>query len=126
MKNEFDVIICGAGAGGMLAAVRLHDLGLRPLVIEKSSKYGGTSVTSGGGIWIPNHGKAIEPDNREQSLVYLEAVSKGEFREDKLIAYVDSGADMIRFMESIGVAMISVPGFPDYRGGSVCLHSDWQ
>ena len=111
---DFDVVICGAGAGGMLAAVRLHDLGLRPVVIEKSSRYGGTSATSGGGIWIPNHGMGVEADSREQALTYVNSVSKGDFRPDKLTAYIDNGPEMIRYMASIGVAMMSIPGFPDY------------
>lgn len=118
MDRNFDVIICGAGAGGMLAAVRLHDLGLRPLLIEKSSRYGGTSATSGGGIWIPDHGIGVEPDSREQALTYLNAVSKGDFRTDKLTAYVDHGRDMIRFLSDIGVQMMSIPGFPDYIAGA--------
>jgi 3-oxosteroid 1-dehydrogenase len=114
MNQDFDVVVCGAGAGGMLAAVRLHDLGLRALVIEKSSRYGGTSATSGGGIWIPDHGIGVEPDSREQALSYLRAVCKGDYRDDKLAAYVDHGGAMIGYLASIGVPMISIPGFPDY------------
>lgn len=111
---DFDVVICGAGAAGLLAAVRLHDLGLSAVVIEKSSRYGGTSATSGGGIWIPGHGIGAEPDNREAALTYLNAVSKGDFQPDKLTAYVDNGPAMIRYLAAVGVAMISIPGFPDY------------
>lgn len=114
MNAAYDVLVCGAGAGGMLAAVRLHDLGLHPLVIEKSSRYGGTSATSGGGIWIPNHGIGVEEDSPEQALTYLNAVSKGDFRKDKLAAYVNNGKEMISYLSSIGVHMQSVPGFPDY------------
>jgi 3-oxosteroid 1-dehydrogenase len=117
-KQDYDVVICGSGAAGMLAAVRLHDLGLRPVVLEKSSRYGGTSATSGGGIWIPNNGLSVEGDSREQALTYLKAVSTEGSREDKLEAYVDSGPEMVRYLGEIGVPMMSVPGFPDYIAGA--------
>ena len=55
LKNEqqqFDVIVVGTGAGALLAAIRAHDEGLKPLVIEKAALVGGTSAISGGGIWI--------------------------------------------------------------------------
>ena len=32
-KPQFDVIVVGSGAGGMVAALRAHDLGLKVLVI---------------------------------------------------------------------------------------------
>lgn len=112
--RDFDAIICGSGAAGMLAAIRLHDLGLKPAVIEKSSRYGGTSATSGGGIWIPCNGLAQEGDSREDALTYLKAVSKGSYREDRLEAYLDNGAPMVRYLAELGIEMVSIPGFPDY------------
>ncbi|WP_252258574.1 FAD-dependent oxidoreductase [Erythrobacter aurantius] len=116
--EEFDVVVCGSGAGGLLAAVRLHDAGLKPVVIEKSSRHGGTSATSGGGIWIPLNGLAQKPDDRDQALTYLNAVSKGDYRPDKLEAYVDNGFEMVAYLGKIGVPMVSVPGFPDYIAGA--------
>lgn len=118
MNTDFDVVICGSGAGGLLAAVRLHDLGLRPIVIEKAHRYGGTSATSGGGIWIPDHGIGGGNDSREQALTYLHAVSGNGFRADKLAAYVDRGREMIGYLARIGVPMMPVPGFPDYIAGA--------
>ncbi|MGE0776515.1 MAG: FAD-dependent oxidoreductase, partial [Sphingomonadaceae bacterium] len=53
-KLDYDVVVVGSGAGGLLAAVRAHDLGLRTVLIEKSDRFGGTSSVSGGAIWIPN------------------------------------------------------------------------
>ena len=114
VNADFDVIVCGSGAAGMLAAVRLHDLGFRVVLIEKSARYGGTSATSGGGMWIPDNGLSVETDSREQALTYLREVSKGTFRDDRLEAYVDNGPQMVRYLTRIGVRMMSIPGFPDY------------
>ena len=49
-----DVLVVGSGNGGLTAAVANHEMGSKDvLVIEKADKIGGTSATSGGGIWIP-------------------------------------------------------------------------
>ncbi len=115
MGESFDVIVCGSGAAGLMTANRLSDLGLRPLVIEKASRYGGTSATSGGGIWIPNNGISSQPDSKEQALQYLNHVSAGDYRPDKLEAYVQAAPQALRYLESLGMEFVSLPGFPDYH-----------
>ena len=52
---EYDVVVVGSGNGALTAALCSHDGGAKTLVIEKSSQFGGTSATSGGGVWIPNN-----------------------------------------------------------------------
>ena len=52
--HSVDVLVVGSGNGGLTAAVANHEMGTKDiLVIEKADKIGGTSATSGGGIWIP-------------------------------------------------------------------------
>ena len=53
--TEYDLIIMGAGPGGMCTALVAALEGLRPLVIEKSDQVGGTGATSAGTIWIPGN-----------------------------------------------------------------------
>src|SRR5215510_9631076 len=43
----FDVAVIGAGPGGYVAAIRAAQLGLRPVVIERDSRYGGTCTLRG-------------------------------------------------------------------------------
>ena len=53
--REVDVLVVGTGNGGLTAAVCNWEMGTKDvLIIEKQDKVGGTSATSGGGIWIPN------------------------------------------------------------------------
>ena len=54
-QQDFDVVVVGSGAGALLAAIRAADEGLKALVVEKMPQLGGTSATSGGGIWIPDN-----------------------------------------------------------------------
>src|ERR1700733_6004692 len=105
MEQEFDVVVVGSGAGGLVAAVRAADLGLSVIVIEKARFYGGTTATSGGGLWIPCHGIDSAEDNRADAETYLAAICKGEFRQDRIASYLDHGPEMVRYIEDIGVKM---------------------
>ena len=48
-----DVVVFGAGAGGMTAALVCALHGLDVLLCEKSGQVGGTTATSAGTIWVP-------------------------------------------------------------------------
>lgn len=113
MTETHDVIVVGSGAAGMSAALRAAALGLDVLIVEKSPKYGGTSATSGGVAWIPNHGLGGTTDTREEALRYLDAVTTGPLNRDRLEAYVDTGPHMLKFLGSLGVNFIPMP-WPDY------------
>ena len=54
MDIEVDVLVAGAGAAGMTAALVCKLRGLDVLLCEKSSQAGGTTATSAGTIWVPN------------------------------------------------------------------------
>ena len=41
---EVDLLVVGSGAGGLSSAVVAAELGLKVLVVEKESVYGGTSA----------------------------------------------------------------------------------
>ena len=66
-----DVVVVGSGAGAMTAALRAAHAGAKVLMVEKSPYYGGTSATSGGGLWIPdNHLMPAHgiPDSESEAL----------------------------------------------------------
>jgi dihydrolipoamide dehydrogenase len=46
-QPPFDVAIIGAGPGGYVAAIRASQLGLKPVVIERDSRLGGTCTLRG-------------------------------------------------------------------------------
>jgi succinate dehydrogenase/fumarate reductase flavoprotein subunit len=48
---ETDLLVAGAGMGGMAAAARAAQLGARVTVVEKGPQLGGSAVLSGGYLW---------------------------------------------------------------------------
>ena len=114
MQSEtYDVVVVGSGAAGAMAALRSKELGLSVLILEKAHKYGGTSATSGGVLWVPNHGLSENGDSREESLKYLNNLVKGAIQRDRLEAFVDQAPQMVRFMSSLGVT-VAAATWPDY------------
>src|SRR5882757_5084410 len=116
---EYDVLVLGSGAAGLTAALTAGEGGARVGVFEKAETVGGTSAWSGGQIWIPNnpHELALgKPDSREEALTYLMSLSHGMIDERMAAAYIDTGPEMIRFLEErTPVKFYPVPDFPDYH-----------
>jgi 3-oxosteroid 1-dehydrogenase len=113
MSDAYDVVVAGSGGAGLLAALRAAHLGLRAIVIEKSHRYGGTSATSGGGLWIPNHGLAGHVDDEAKALEYLGAVTQGADPK-RLRAYVENGRRMVSYLAEVGIRFDVIPDLPDY------------
>lgn len=113
MKQEFDVVVVGSGAGAMMAALRAHDEGLSVALIEKSDRYGGTSAISGGGIWIPLN-KQIR-DDREAVLGYVRAAAQGQVADARLVAYVDTAHEMVEYLQqATRLRYAACHRYPDY------------
>jgi len=121
---DVDVLVVGSGAGGLTAAIAAQDQGGDVLVVEKSDQIGGTSATSGGGIWIPcNHLMAGQgqSDTREAALTYMKECIGDDVTEERMAAYVDNAPQMLKYMEeNTQVRFITTPYadyFPDKPGG---------
>lgn len=114
--SEFDVIVVGSGAGGMLTAIRARDLGLKAVVLEKSDRYGGTSAVSGGAIWIPNNRSLQDKDSPEKAMEYLLACTEGKVSKAKLARYIETAPKLVDYLASLGVEYFVHPTltYPDY------------
>ena len=51
MSDHYDVIVAGAGIGGLCAALRAREKGASVAIIEKAETIGGSAAASGGTIW---------------------------------------------------------------------------
>ena len=98
----YDVIVLGAGAGGMTAAVVAARQGLRTLLIEKSDVVGGTTALSSGTTWIPgNH--YLGQDATEDAVAakqYLTSLIGEQANLPLLDAFIEAGPRMLGFMEA--------------------------
>lgn len=116
--REVDLLVAGAGAGGMAAALVGALEGLNVLVCEKTDQVGGTTSTSAGTLWIPGNrlGKQAGHDDRvEQGSAYLEALIGDDRHRELRQAYLDSGPDVIDyFMAKTEVQFQSCGKHPDY------------
>lgn len=113
-----DVLIVGSGAGGLLASLVAASRGAKVLVIEKTDEYGGTSATSGGGIWIPNShlGSAAGlEDSPDEAFTYIRALSASNVPDANIRAYVREAPRMLLWLEqNTQVRYQSLP-YPDYQ-----------
>lgn len=118
-----DLVVVGAGAIGLTAALVAADAGARVVVLEKAPYLGGTSAVSGGMFWVPGNrrmGAMGLSDTRDDALRYLRAVTAGRTAEDVLAAIVDRGPEMLEFLERrAGLQMVPMDSFPDY-------HPEWD
>src|ERR1700752_3933709 len=116
--GDYDVIFLGTGAAGLTAAVTAAELGANVGLFEKGATIGGTTVYSGGMIWIPlnQHEPPEKGDSREKALGYLEALSNDTISDEMAETYIDEGPEMVRWLhDRTPVQFYALPDFPDYH-----------
>ena len=118
--REVEVLVVGTGNGGLTAAVCNWEMGTKDvLIIEKQDKVGGTSATSGGGIWIPNSHYAKEvgaEDSPEAAKAYLMNTLFGEDVPEEMIdIYLEKAPEMLKYLhDRTDVRYESLAEYPDY------------
>lgn len=117
--EEFDLVVVGSGGGGMVAALTAVDEGLSVLVVEKATKFGGSTGISGGGVWIPNNPtlrRRGHNDSRGSIRRYLDTLTEGRVAPERLDAYVDNGPATMELLEkSKWMKFYWTKGYADYH-----------
>ena len=123
--SEVDVLVVGSGAGGLMAALVAAHGGAQVLVVEKDREWGGTSATSGGGIWIVGSDQARAAgfdDNSDQAFAYVRGLSAANVPDGNIRAYIDHSAPMLRWLTAHTELRYIAQPYPDYHaenpGGS--------
>ena len=119
IPKEVDLLVAGAGPGGMTAALIASLEGLDVLLCEKSDQVGGTGATSAGTLWIPGnrHNKAAGfPDSAEKADAYLDALIGKDKSGGLRAAYLQTGPAAIEYLETRSdVQFLACGKHPDYR-----------
>lgn len=121
MEQEFDLVVVGAGAAGLLAAVAARRLGERVLVVDSDHLAGGTTTGSDGRMWLPaNHlmGKLGVPDSAADAAEYLEALlgpTTPASSPERRAAYVRTAGKLGRWLTQSNISLSAVKGLPDHH-----------
>jgi 3-oxosteroid 1-dehydrogenase len=119
--EERDVIVIGSGFGGMSATLFAAKKGLDVLLCEKSDKFGGTSASSGGIIWVPLTEEAraagIE-DSPEKVRTYLRHELGNFYRADLIDAFIESGPKAVAEVQNGTEVKFDLIPWPDYHAAN--------
>src|SRR6202795_4880785 len=116
--DAYDVIVIGAGAGGMTAAAVPAAQGLSVLLIEKTEFIGGTTAWSGGMVWIPVNARMKQAgidDSLSNAADYLAGTVPEVENADLRDAFLANGPEAVEYLEAnTEVRLQPVKTYPDY------------
>jgi succinate dehydrogenase/fumarate reductase flavoprotein subunit len=119
IPSQCDLIVMGGGAAGMTTALVAAIEGLKPLLIEKSDRVGGTAATSAGTIWIPGNRQSVAAgyqDSAEAAAVYLDKLTGVPDASGLRSAFLSTGPDVVDYLRAKSDVHFNPSGkHPDYR-----------
>ncbi len=121
MENDYDLLVVGAGAAGLLSAVAARRLGERVLVVESDTLAGGSTAGTDGRIWLPaNHlmAKLGVTDSTADAGEYLAALlgpTTPASTPERRAAFVRTAGKLARWLSSSNIALAAIRGLPDHH-----------
>lgn len=115
---EVDLLVAGSGAGGLTAALVAANECLSVVLCEKSPRLGGTTATSGGGIWIPLSSQAVAAgvsDDPEAVRLYLRGELGEYYRQELVEAFLTSGPEALDYLRRHTEVRFDLADIPDYH-----------
>lgn len=118
--DEVDVLVVGTGAAGLSAAIAAADAGAKVLLVEGTDRWGGTTMRSGGGLWMPTNPLMARDgveDSVEKALTYLDAVVEDAgpaTSPERKRAFVEAVPEVVTSLERHGVRWVRATDYPDY------------
>ena len=109
---DVDVVVVGAGAAGLSAAITAQEAGANVLLLEKGGITGGSTVRSGGKILAagtPWQEKQGYTDNADMMYDYLMSFDRDGIMSETLVrTFCDNSAENLQWLEDRGVKVQDV------------------
>jgi succinate dehydrogenase/fumarate reductase flavoprotein subunit len=102
-QSRYDIVVVGAGAAGMAAALFAAIDNRQVLLIEHAEYVGGTSALSAATIWIPNslHAPTVtKDDSPARAAIFLDAAVGNRSPAKLRDAFLHSGPEAIAELEA--------------------------
>jgi len=116
--QSFDVIVVGAGAGGMAAAITASVEGRSVLLLEKTDRIGGSTAISGGAVWAPMNAQSAavgHPDSFDKAWTYMRNTVGDAAPAAMQRAYLQACAGMVDYFERHSELRLVARSYsPDY------------
>lgn len=115
-----DVVVVGAGASGLVAAMVARRLGREVVVVEASGEVGGSTTAAGGMLWLPCNEamtKLGASDTPEDAAAYFEAVlgaTTEASTAERRAAFLDTAPRLAKWFEQSKLGMTAVRNQADY------------
>lgn len=119
---EVDLLVIGAGAAGLLAAIAARRLGDRVLVVEETGLAGGATLTGTGELWLPGNqiGSKAGEDSPESASDYLDALlgeAADEASAERRAAFVHTAPKLAKWLASSNLPLHAARGVGDSYPG---------
>lgn len=115
---EYDVVVIGAGTGGMAAALTASIEGRSVLIAEKTDRVGGSTSVSGGAVWAPLNAQSAKlghPDSFDKAWTYMRSTVGDAAPAAMQQAFLRHCAGMVDFFERhTEVKLVARSYSPDY------------
>jgi NADPH-dependent 2,4-dienoyl-CoA reductase/sulfur reductase-like enzyme len=115
--REVDVVVIGAGAGGLAAAIAAREKGASVLIVEKNFDIGGRAMMSSGGLYIGGGNRMQKAIGVKDSpdLIFADWARPdkpmGRFSDRELVrTHADNSLEMFDWLEKHGVKWESYRG----------------
>ena len=109
---ETDVVVVGAGAAGMSAAITAQENGAKVLVLEKQGIIGGATTLSGGKLIAAGtkyqEEQGYTGDTPEALFDYLKSIGGDYLDDEKVKFFCDHALEDVNWVEDLGVEIINV------------------
>ena len=109
---DADVVILGAGAAGMSAAIEASNAGAKVVILEKQGIVGGSTTRSGGKLIAAGtkyqEEQGFTGDTPEALFDYFKSVGGDQIDDEKLKVFTDNALTDVNWLEDMGVDIINV------------------